>query len=175
MAGRLDMLRFYLGRLGKAGMLGALLLLGSLVFLVHIVPSREAALGSLVSRNEQAHKVVLAEQARAVRQDIATVQPPLALEAAAALGRLYAAADQAGLELVQGEYRLLEAKDARMRRFQFVLPVYGSYAEVRKFLSLALNNEPALALTSLQMRREAIESTDLDVMLNFTLYLETAP
>ncbi len=175
-AGRFDILRFYLGRLGKPGLLGAVLLLGSLIFLSTVVRSKEAALAELIARNEQARQTVAAEQARAARRDAGQTQrSALAPEAAAALRRLYVAADESELELAKGEYRLLEAGDARMRHYQFLLPVYGSYADVRKFLALALNQEPALALASMQLRRDAIESTELDAVLNFTLYLEAAP
>lgn len=173
MAGRFDAVRFYLGRLGKPGMLGALLLLGSLVFLSTVVRSKQAALEDMSARNALARQAAAAELAS--RSDDGASRSALAPEAAAALRRLYAAADESGLELAKGEYRLLETGDARMRHYQFLLPVYGSYADVRKFLALALNQEPALALASMQLRRDAIESTELDAVLNFTLYLEAAP
>jgi hypothetical protein len=175
MAGRLDMLRFYLARLGKPGLLGVVLLLGSLIFLATVVRSKEALLEDVVRRNEQARQAAASEQARAAGNGDVALHSALAPEAAAALRRLYAAADEAGLELVKGEYRLIESGDARMRRYQFLLPVYGSYADVRQFLAHALNQEPALALASMQLRRDAIESTELDAVLNFTLYLEAAP
>ncbi|MBS1147354.1 MAG: hypothetical protein H6R08_1530 [Proteobacteria bacterium] len=44
--------------------------------------------------------------------------------------------------------------------------------EIRAFVAQALNADPALALTAIQLRRERIESPDLDGLLNFTLYLE---
>lgn len=176
MADRLDLLRYYLGRLGKPGMLGILLLLGGLVYLTALVLPKAAQLQELAASNEQARKASMTEKARAARQDMGHAQrQAFAPEAAAALRRLYEAAEESGLELVQGEYRMQESREEGVRQYQFMLPVYGSYADVRKFLALALNNEPALALNSMQMRREAIEETDLDVALSFTLYLGTAP
>jgi hypothetical protein len=176
MAGRIEILRFYLGRLGMAGMLGALLLLGSLIYLAAVIQPKENALQDLALRNEQARTASAAEQARAAHlQSEHALQPSLAPEAAAALRRLYDAASQSGLELVQGEYRLVEYKDSGMRQYQFLLPVYGGYADVRKFMALALNNDPALALTSLQMRRDAIEEAELDAALSFTLFLGATP
>jgi hypothetical protein len=176
MASRVDLMRYYVGRLGKVGMAGALLLLGSLVFLAVVVQSKQSRLEDLAARNEQMRMASAAEKSRAARQGAERAQQSaLAPEAAEALRRLYDAADQSGLELLQGEYRLLESKEGGVRQYQFLLPVSGTYADVRKFLVLALNNEPALALTSLQMRREAIEETELDVALSFTLYLGKAP
>ena len=176
MASRLDMLRFHLGRLGKPGMLGLLLLLVSLIFLAAVVRPKEAALADLAVHKEQARKAQAAAQAKAADQDMAaSLRTPLAPEAPAAFRHLYEAANESGLELVQGEYRLALGKDVGIPHYQFLLPVYGNYADVRHFLGLALNNEPALALTSVQMRREEIEETELDVALSFTLYLGTAP
>jgi hypothetical protein len=172
----LDMARYYFGRLGMAGMLGALLIAGALIFTATLVRSKEAALQDMVMRNEQAREAAAAARAKAARLDIDGLQrTALVPEAAAALRRLHDAAGQSGLELAQGEYRLTDARDARFRSYQFLFPVYGSYEQVRTFLALALNNVPALALTSLQLRRESIEDTELEVVLGFTLYLEAAP
>jgi len=85
---------------------------------------------------------------------------------------LFDAADKAGLKLDQGEYRLTEVKDAHLRRYQLSLPVYGGYPEIRAFVAQALNTDPALALNAIQLRRDRIESPDLEALLNFTLYLE---
>lgn len=176
MAAPLDMLRFQLGRLGKPGMLGILLLLGGLVYLTGFVLPKAAQLQELAAGNERARKASMTEKARAARQGMGLSQrQAFAPEAATALRRLYDAAEESGLDLVQGEYRMQESREEGVRQYQFMLPVYGSYADVRKFLALALNNDPALALNSMQMRREAIEETELDVTLSFTLYLGTAP
>lgn len=169
-----DTMRFYLRRLGWAGTAGALLSVGSLAYDAAVVRPRATALDEQLARNEQARRAseaLRAEAAAAVDAGV-TGQPTLAPAAAAALRRLFEAADKAGLELPQGEYRLTEVKDAHLRRYQLSLPVAGSYPEIRKFVAQALNADPALALTSIQLRRERIESTDVDVLLNFTLYLE---
>lgn len=173
MARAVDRIRFVLGRLGKVGAVGTLLIVGSLVYDAAVVRPNEVALGEQRMRNEQARREAVAQHARAAQ---GTVDGPgktaLAPAAAAALRRLFEAADEAGLELPQGEYRLTEVKDAHLRRYQLSLPVSGSYPEIRAFIARALNADPALALTAIQLRRERIENTDLDVLLNFTLYLE---
>jgi hypothetical protein len=102
-------------------------------------------------------------------------KPALAPEAEVTLRRLFDAAGQSGLELVQGEYRLVDVKDAGLRRYQLLLPVYGQYSEIRSFLAKALNQDAALALTAIQLRRDVIESTDMEAVLSFTLFLEAAP
>jgi len=173
MARPVDRIRFVLARLGRVGAVGALLIVGSLVYDAAVVRPNEVALGEQRMRNEQARREAVAQRARAAQGAVdASGKTALAPAAAAALRRLFEAADEAGLELPQGEYRLTEVKDAHLRRYQLSLPVSGSYPEIRAFIAKALNADPALALTAIQLRRERIESTDLDVLLNFTLYLE---
>lgn len=174
MAASFSTLRFHLGRLGWVGAAGAVLIVGSLVYDAAVVRPRAAALEEQVARNAQARRTAEALRAQAASEADAGVaaRPPLAPAAAAALRRLFDAADQAGLELAQGEYRLTEIKDAPLRRYQLSLPVAGGYPEIRAFVAQALNADPALALTAIQLRRERIESPDLDALLNFTLYLE---
>jgi len=175
MARSLDTFWFYIKRLGWAGAVGAALIAGSLAYDASVLKSREAALEAQLSRNEQARLAAEALRAEATAEDNAGAagQPPLAPAAAAALRRLFDAAGRAGLELAQGEYRLTEVKDARLRRYQVSLPVAGGYPEIRAFVARALNADPALALTAIQLRREGIESTDLEAQLNFTIYLES--
>ena len=168
------LLRFYLGRLGRVGLAGAVLIAGSLVYDAAVVRPREAALEEQLIRNAAARRLAEAQRARAATEADASLaqQPTLAPAAAAALRRLFSAADKAGLELVQGEYRLTELTEAHLRRYQLSLPVAGGYPEIRAFLVQALNADPALALSAIQLRRERIESPDLEALLNFTLYLE---
>jgi hypothetical protein len=173
MARPIDNVKFYLGRLGRVGAAGALLIVISLLYDNAVVKPREVALAKQIQRNELARHRAASQETRATQ--IAAeqaAQPALAPAAAAALRRLFDAADKAGLELTQGEYRLTEIKDAHLRRYQLSLPVYGSYPEIRAFVAGALNADPALALSAIQLRRDSIESPDLDALLNFTLYLE---
>jgi len=174
MALSFNTLRFHLGRLGWAGAAGAVLIVGSLAYDAGVVRPREAALEAQVNRNAQGRRAADALRAQAASEADAGVapRPPLAPAAAAALRRLFDAADRAGLELAQGEYRLTEVKDARLRRYQLSLPVAGGYPEIRAFVAQALNADPALALTAIQLRREQIENPELDALLSFTLYLE---
>jgi hypothetical protein len=52
------------------------------------------------------------------------------------------------------------------------LPVAGGYPQIRAFVAQALNANPALALAGIKLRRDRIENTELEGLVNFTLYLE---
>lgn len=174
MARPLDRLRFHLGRLGRVGALGALLVVGSLAYHVGVVGPRAVALDAQLQRNAEAAQAAEAARAQtAAAADAGRMErPALAPAAAAALRRLFDAAEAAGLDLPQGDYRLTEIQDAPLRRYQLSLPVSGGYPQVRAFVTEALNADPALALAAIQLRRDRIEDTELDAVLNFALYLE---
>ncbi|MBI1283596.1 MAG: hypothetical protein GC183_04565 [Thiobacillus sp.] len=173
MARPFAIVRFYLGRLGRPGAVGVALIIASLVYDSGVVQPRKGQLAEQLQRNVQVQRAAAEQRARVEHNNAdAGGQPALAPAVAAALGRLFDAAAKAGLELDQGEYRLTEVKEAHLRRYQLSLPVSGSYPEIRAFLARALNADPALALNAIQLRRDRIESPDLETMLSFTLYLE---
>lgn len=172
MARLLDNLNYYLGRLGWMGVAGVLLMIGGLAYENIVVRQRETMLDEQLMHNEQARRKEAEMRALEDHADAGIEgRPSLAPAAAAALRRLFEAADKAGLELDEGEYRLTEAKDANLRLYQLSLPVYGRYPEIRAFVTEALNGDPALALVAVQLRRDTIETPDIDAMLNFTLFL----
>lgn len=175
MAVSLARLQFGLARLGWAGALGAALVAGSLAYDATVVRAREARLEEQLQRNDAARRAAEAEAAarEATRAEPASAgKPELAPEAVAALHGVFDAAAESGLELAQGEYRLTEVREAGLRSYQLSLPVAGSYADIRAFIAQALNADPALALTAIQLRRERIEEVEVEAMINFTLYLE---
>lgn len=173
MAASLARLQFGLAHLGWAGALGAALVAGSLAYDATVVRAREARLEEQLQRNDAARRAAEAAAREATRAEPASAgKPELAPEAVAALHGVFDTAAESGLELAQGEYRLTEVREAGLRSYQLSLPVVGRYADIRAFIAHALNADPALALTALQLRRERIEEVEVEAMINFTLYLE---
>lgn len=172
MARVLDLVRYRLGRLGRAGAAGALLLVAGAAWWQFGVKPLDAQVAAQRADNTRVRVALRAEAARAAQAGVkASAHPVLAPAAAAALRRLFDAAGRAGLQLDQGEYRLTEVGSAHLRRYQLSLPVDGSYPAIRAFVTEALNDDPALALVAVRLRRESIETPELDAVLNFTLYL----
>jgi hypothetical protein len=52
-----------------------------------------------------------------------------------------------------------------------VLPVKGSYQQVRRFLTGAMRDMPELALDGIAFRRDKDGASQLDVELRFTAFL----
>lgn len=174
MARLIDLGLFHAGRLGWVGAVGTVLLTGALMADAVLLRPMEKRLDGLIAGNQQALLVPAAERRRRQSTEAAQ-QAVLEPEAAAALRRLFDAADGAGIELARGDYRLVQDQAAGYRPYQLTLPVYGTYPAIRAFLAGVLADEPALALNGLLLRREAIESPDLEATLRFTLYLEAGP
>ncbi len=85
--------------------------------------------------------------------------------------QLHANAHSAGLMLERGEYRPLPDASAKLVRYQIVLPVKGSYPQVRHFLSGALRDIPELALDGIAFQRDMGAPGQLEVQLRFTAFL----
>lgn len=56
-------------------------------------------------------------------------------------------------------------------RYEMILPVRGSYPQIRAFIADALEAVPAIALVDVIIKREDIKVGKLDVRLSMSLYL----
>jgi hypothetical protein len=86
------------------------------------------------------------------------------------LARLHALAREAGLALPAAEYRL-HATGTPLERYEIVLPVSGTYAELRAFLEAALGEIPVLSLDGVSFTRERAEQARVRAELRLTLHL----
>ncbi len=168
-----------LHRLGLPGALGAILLVVAAVYGVFgLLPANEA-------RSAAEARAARAEErlARLQRGDEPMPQTPASQlasfhqalpaqeEATAAMDRIYAAAATEGLTLARGEYQLLVEPETRLARYQILLPVRGSYLQLRRFLGAALAAVPALALDDVEFQRKEISQTTLEGRVRMTLHL----
>lgn len=158
---------FQFTRLGWPGALGAVLLLAALAtdLLVNLsledeIATRQAEAASralLPAVAERAHKPITLPRERAET----------------ALPRLFLAARHHGLSLDEGRYAET-GKPGESRFLRIDLPLSASYPTLRAFLAEVLDDNPALRLESLELRRDDIAATELDARLRFVLNLETA-
>src|ERR1051326_8337477 len=70
------------------------------------------------------------------------------------LARLYAAGKATGVELQSAAYRA-QPPAGRIERYEIVLPVSGTYGQIRDLLGRALAEMPALSLDQMTLRRES--------------------
>ena len=75
-----------------------------------------------------------------------------------------------GVELRSGDYRVVPDPASGLLRHQVVLPVRGSYPNLRAFVAEAFDQLPWLALSSASFARGAGAASSIEGQLRFTLY-----
>ncbi|MEJ6654813.1 MAG: GspMb/PilO family protein [Pseudomonas sp.] len=165
-----------LGWPGLAGLLCLLLALGYAMF--GLLPSWQQ-LQSLEQQlqlgAERAQRIADGLEAPVIR----IVQPfdelhrtlPAQLEATTAIDRIYVLAGQQNIALESGEYSLGIDPKTRLARYQIILPVRGSYPQLRRFLHSLLGEMPGLVLEDVDVQRKNISDRELNGRLRMTLYL----
>ena len=106
------------------------------------------------------------------------------------LAKLYGIGKATGVELQSGSYRSVSPAAAansatagngaerpgaggggRIERYEIVLPVAGSYPQLREFLKRALIEIPVLSLDQLTLKRESRDDGAVHAELKMTLHL----
>ncbi len=165
------------GRLGWPGMLGAFLLALSLGFAVlGLLPTRQA----LAAMEHQLSEGRM-QLATAITRPVSKRVPdqlgefrrnlPAQLDATGAIDRIYALALEENIALSRGEYALGLDPKTRLARYQVLLPVRGSYPQLRRFLHGLQAQLPALALEEVDLQRKQIADSELEGRIRMTLYL----
>ncbi|HYX66326.1 MAG TPA: hypothetical protein VE935_19070, partial [Burkholderiales bacterium] len=85
------------------------------------------------------------------------------------LAKLYAIGRATGVELQSARYRSEQA--GRIERYQILLPLSGSYAQMREFLDRALAEIPVLSLDQMTLKRESRRDGAVQAELRLTLHM----
>ena len=62
-----------------------------------------------------------------------------------------------------------------MQHWRLVLPLETDYPTLHAFVATALERLPSMVLDGLKLKREEIESTELQAELRMSLFIESAP
>lgn len=92
-------------------------------------------------------------------------------EASQLIERLYHLASAERISLARGEYALGIDPKTQLARYQIVLPVRGSYPQIRGFLQALIGQLPTLVLEDLELQRKRIGDRELSGRVRMTLYL----
>lgn len=169
-------LRRWTRSLGAAGLAGLGLLAAALLLQVTQVESLQR---NAIAQKEKLGALRLAAAARAAAPAPQRLNPLSALPptgaAAQQIGELERLAQSHGLELPRGQYSVAPQAGTSLARWQLVLPVTAPYPALHAFVAAALERQPNLALDELKLKRDRIESTELQAELRLSLFVETAP
>lgn len=111
---------------------------------------------SLMAKRHAAFRAVLAPDTEATRL----------------LETLFAAALREKIALAQAEYKWSSDTDGGYRTLEVLVPVKGSYPQVRRFIDSALAGMPAAALEEVSFRRDGVAAASLEARLRFVFFLQ---
>ena|SRR6218665_2381569 len=78
-----------------------------------------------------------------------------------------------GLVGLRTEHRLSVDITTGLERLRVHMPATGQYAQLRSFIEAALQQDPALSLDSLKVRRPSAQAADLDIEMVWSLHART--
>jgi hypothetical protein len=88
------------------------------------------------------------------------------------IGELVRVAKTHKVEINSSEFRMSHNDGSRLARYEMILPVSGSYSQIRAFIADALKSIPAMAITGISIKRKNVKSTRLEMGLKVNLYLD---
>jgi hypothetical protein len=162
--------------LGTAGLLGLVLLTAAALFLLlklEPLEARRAALDAQLTRGDRGGNAAPSrDRASENAARLAAFYDFFETGEAATgwLARLHAAGAAAGVEIRSADYTLHKT-GTRLARYEIVLPVTGSYPQIRAFLRNALADIPVLSLDQVQIKREPAQGGKVQAEARLTLHL----
>ena len=159
--------------LGTAGVLGVGVLLACAGFYVSAVVPAEGGLAAqrLAAerlRTRTPHQPVAADGRGDELRRFHNLFPPVET-LTDQLEQLYGIARRSQLELAQGEYRL-ERRSAGLWSYRVVLPVRGTYPQIRGFVASVLKTMPIASVDGLRFERKKAADTQIDAQVRLTIH-----
>ncbi|MER0203093.1 hypothetical protein C8R26_11565 [Nitrosomonas oligotropha] len=175
-------LRWQAGRLGTIGKIGLGLIVVAGIYFFSAVLPQDSDLQKLKERAETLQLQELAKQSPGEMESGKKLNSDQALQvfydyfpridsSPFWIRELVQLAKKHGVDLSSSEYRLMNESDARLARYEMILPVKGRYPQIRAFMAEALVKVPAMAISAIALKRENITSDKLEVRLEINLYL----
>ncbi|MBK7492184.1 MAG: hypothetical protein KBF68_05615 [Nitrosomonas sp.] len=175
-------LRWQAGRLGTVGKIGLGLIVVAGIYFFSAVLPQDSDLQKLKERAETLQLQELAKQSPGEMESGKKLNSDQALQvfydyfpridsSPFWIRELVQLAKKHGVDLSSSEYRLMNESDARLARYEMILPVKGRYPQIRAFMAEALVKVPAMAISAVALKRENITSDKLEVRLEINLYL----
>jgi len=178
----LPQLRWQIGRLGAIGKIGLGLLVATSIYFFSAVLPQESILQKLKERAETLQIQALSKQTPGDTEIGKKMSGDQALQAFYDffpridsspfwIRELVRISKKQGVELSSSEYRLINENDARLARYEMILPVKGRYPQIRAFMADALETVPAMAISAIAIKRESVTSEKLEARFEINLYL----
>ena len=86
------------------------------------------------------------------------------------LAKIYSLAQANGLELKQGDYKVVRSKDEQITQYQISLPVAGGYNQIRSFAAQVLDKIAVISLDQIKFDHKQANDPRIEAQIMFTLY-----
>jgi len=96
-------------------------------------------------------------------------------EATDQLAKLYGIARNHGLDLAVADYQMNEVPNLKLSQYSIILPLHGSYAQIRGFTEDALQELGGLVVEQVNFRRSQAQDTVVDADLRLSLFNTVQP
>jgi Tfp pilus assembly protein PilO len=178
----LEVLRHQLGLLGTLGLLG--LVICMLIGLTSLLPGEQALqqkTQALAWLSQQPNESAQAQAKLPKLNDEEALQkfyeqfPPVG-EVSKVLAQIHQLAQLKGISLVVGEYKLApDANNPSLMHYEIIFPVQGSYQNLKAFIASASEQFPSLGLAEVNIKRETVKDTAVQIKLSYALLLRREP
>jgi len=96
-------------------------------------------------------------------------------DAPTVVGKVFAQAEAAGVELPRGQYEYVPARDGVAARYRMTFPVHTTYPKLRDFMDRTLVALPAVAVEGLRIERKNVGEEQVDAELKLSAYVRGEP
>jgi Tfp pilus assembly protein PilO len=159
-------------RLGPLGMAALLMLVALGVFHIAVVQPLQARGAEMEKRAVRNAPAAAGAQASSAAEQVGAVYAFLRRDEQTTdwLAKLHAIGAATGVELKSASYRTQQG-EGRILRYEIVLPVAGSYPQIRDFLQRSAAEIPVMSIDQVTLRRESREDPALQAELRLTLHM----
>ena len=179
----MQQLRWQVARLGSMGKIGiGLFVVSGIFFLGAVLP----AMNELKVLEERAETLQAEAKQRLLSGETPAVEKKLTNDQALQafyeffpsfdsspywVRELVRVAQRQNVEINSSDFKLTFERDWRLSRYEIIMPVRGRYSQIRGFMAEALEAVPNMAITGFIIKRDNVQSTQLDMRLEISLYL----
>ncbi len=167
-------------RLGSVGKIGVGIFAAAIVFFLAAVLPQNATVSELKERADTMQVNVSAQNGSGPERRMGGDQAlqifydffPRVDSSPFWVRELVRIAKKNGVEMNSSDYRLIHESNARLARYEMILPIRGRYPQIRSFIADSLQDIPALAIAGMAIKRENVQTEQLDVRLEINLFLD---
>ena len=165
---------YRLRRVGATGLSGIALVVAALVLFIANNLPQSTAVAAL--KAQILHLAPLGQAPMvATPGDTVLAALPKRDDAPTVVGKVFAQAAAAGVELSRGQYEFVPSRDGVAARYRMTFPVRTTYPKLRDFMDRTLIALPAVAIEGLRVERKKVGDEEVDAELKLSAYVQSEP